>query len=71
MTMTGSTAFVVEIQSLQKLLADKDAEIERLKSWNQTLKQIVADAADALERAPVLPPKMIKALIAELRKAAE
>jgi hypothetical protein len=41
--MTGSTAFVVEIQALQKLLAEKDAEIERLKSWNQTLKQIVAD----------------------------
>jgi hypothetical protein len=64
MTMTGSTAFVVEIQALQKLLAGKDAEIDRLKA-------LLSRSADALERAPVLPPKMIEALIAELRKAAE
>jgi hypothetical protein len=29
-TATGSTVFVVEIQALQKLLSEKDSEIERL-----------------------------------------
>jgi DNA repair ATPase RecN len=73
----------VAAERMERLKA-QGKEIERLKSWNQTLKQIVADdpekhfykvlltrAADALERAPVLPPKMIEALKAELRKAAE
>jgi hypothetical protein len=82
MTMTGSTAFVVEIQALQKLIAEKDAEIEQLKSWNQTLKQIVADdpekhfykvlltrAADALESNR--PEPEFPKLIDELRKAAQ
>jgi hypothetical protein len=38
---------------------------------NRKLRALLTRAADALERAPVLPPKMIEALIAELRKAAQ
>jgi hypothetical protein len=58
----------------------RDAEIERLNrdkafmasnDYVHSLTSLITRAADALERAPVLPPKMIEALIAELRKAAE
>jgi hypothetical protein len=38
---------------------------------NRKLRALLTRAADALERAPVLPPKMIEVLIAELRKAAQ
>jgi hypothetical protein len=68
-----------------KTLALREAEIEQLKAERAALlseedsmnyefgklKALLTRAADALERAPVLPPKMIEELIVELRKAAE
>jgi hypothetical protein len=55
--MTGSTAFVVEIQALQKLLAGKDAEIDRLKA-------LLRRAANALDNGDL-------AILDEMRKAAQ
>jgi molecular chaperone GrpE (heat shock protein) len=74
-----------EWDDIQDRLKEKDAEIERLKhlaeermerlkmemQTTRLLKALCGRVADALERAPVLPPKMIEELIAELRKAAQ
>jgi hypothetical protein len=46
-------------------------EYKHLEALIDEQKALLTRAADALERAPVLPPKMIEALIAELRKAAK
>jgi hypothetical protein len=56
-----------DIERLKTLLKDRMYELEEINE----LKSLLTRAADALERAPVLPPKMIEELIAELRKAAE
>jgi hypothetical protein len=48
MSATGSTEFVaVEVQALQKLFADKEAEIERLR-------QLLTECADALSHYALL-----------------
>lgn len=82
MTATGSTAFVVEIAALQKLLAEKDAEIERLKALVKDrmyeleeineLKSLLVHAADALDGATKMVRTETEAsLINQLRREAE
>jgi hypothetical protein len=67
-----------EIQALQKFLAEKDAELERLKAeirkvetlWfseHYRIKELLARAADALDRGPLFS----QPLVDELRKAAQ
>lgn len=86
MNVTGSTAFIGEIQALKAVLAEKDAEIERLKDRIVLLRAVIeeqqsllARAADTLEEEfgePILEGRDLSNkspwnLIIELRKAAE
>jgi hypothetical protein len=56
MTPTGSTYFAMEIHGLRQLLAEKDAEIERLKAENNSLRldavenrRLITELCDALD----------------------
>jgi hypothetical protein len=65
-----------EIARLKQRL-DEMSQRETFKEWQSNqctialLKLLINGAADALERAPVLPPDIIKDIIEELRKAGQ